>query len=241
MNTALEGQDSDMNFSFLIPLSDKIKYIENYKKTHKTKNPSIKLEKTQNVDNPFDDHYAILDHVPTYFSSSIQSISSSHSPSSESKSVKEKKNKRSLHTPFTKAWLIQRVVKDKEQQSIPLLRSWVHAKRRDEINSDLVQHLKELDPEMALQAIDDLTRPRQYIRGGKGQQLDVPVILSSLKGDIQVRAKALIDSGCTGSCINEDFVNKHGLETYQTPIAISVYNADNTRNSAGSIKELVKV
>ena len=128
MNTALEGQDSDTNLSFLIPLSDKIKYIENYKKTHKTKNYLTKSEKTQNVDNPFDDHYAILDHVPTYFSSSIQSISHSHSSLSESKSIKERKNKRSLHTPFTKAWIIQRVVEDKEQQSIPLLKSWVHVK-----------------------------------------------------------------------------------------------------------------
>ena len=51
----------------------------------------------------------------------------------------------------------------------------------------------------------------------------------------------LLDSGCTGTMIDERFAKEKGLKTYELPIPIPVYNADRSINSAGSIQEFAKV
>ena len=53
--------------------------------------------------------------------------------------------------------------------------------------------------------------------------------------------KALVDSGCTGSCINEDFVKKHNLNTTKLPKSIPVFNADGSSNVAGRLTHMVQL
>ncbi len=53
--------------------------------------------------------------------------------------------------------------------------------------------------------------------------------------------KALIDSGCTGSAINQAYVTEHGLDTKKALIPIPVYNTDGTRNQGGDITEFVEL
>jgi hypothetical protein len=53
--------------------------------------------------------------------------------------------------------------------------------------------------------------------------------------------KALLDSGCTGSCVNEDFVKKHQLNTTKLPKSIPVFNADGSLNVAGRLTHTVKL
>ena len=67
------------------------------------------------------------------------------------------------------------------------------------------------------------------------------MVLQRLDNGSAVKVQALVDSGCTGSCINQKFVDLHGLETRKLPYPISVYNADGTVNRDGSIKEFVKI
>ena len=52
---------------------------------------------------------------------------------------------------------------------------------------------------------------------------------------------ALVDSGCSGSSIDESFVQENKIETYNLPIAIPVYNADGTPNSNGLILKFVTI
>ena len=52
---------------------------------------------------------------------------------------------------------------------------------------------------------------------------------------------ALLDSGCTRSCINQKFVDLYGLETHNLPAPVLVYNADGTINCNGAIKEFVRI
>ena len=47
----------------------------------------------------------------------------------------------------------------------------------------------------------------------------------------------LLDSGCTGTTIDERFAKEKGLKTYKLPVPIPVYNTDGSINSAGSIRE----
>ena len=53
--------------------------------------------------------------------------------------------------------------------------------------------------------------------------------------------KALIDSGCTGSCINEDFVKKHDLNMIKLPKSIPVFNMDGSPNIAGRLTHMVQL
>ncbi len=53
--------------------------------------------------------------------------------------------------------------------------------------------------------------------------------------------KALIDSGCTGSAINQAYVEKHQLDTKKALIPIPVYNANGTCNQGRDITEFVEL
>ena len=52
---------------------------------------------------------------------------------------------------------------------------------------------------------------------------------------------ALVDSGCSGSTINETFVKENKLLTHDVPIPIPVYNANGTMNKGGSISKFTMV
>ena len=52
---------------------------------------------------------------------------------------------------------------------------------------------------------------------------------------------ALLDSGCTGTTMDQQFAKEKGLETHKLPRPIPVYNADGSINQAGSITEFVVV
>lgn len=53
--------------------------------------------------------------------------------------------------------------------------------------------------------------------------------------------KTLIDSGCTSSCIDKDFVEMNKSTTKQTPEPIPVTNADGTKNQGGDITKYVSL
>ena len=53
-------------------------------------------------------------------------------------------------------------------------------------------------------------------------------------------ARALVDSGSTGSCIDSGFVERHGFTTHKAPISVTVYNADGTVNECGKITAYVE-
>lgn len=57
----------------------------------------------------------------------------------------------------------------------------------------------------------------------------------------QVATTALIDSGCTISCINANFVKKSMMTTQRLPQAIKARNADGSPNSHGDMTDYVKV
>ena len=52
---------------------------------------------------------------------------------------------------------------------------------------------------------------------------------------------ALLDSGCTGTTMDQQFAKEKGLETHKLPQPIPVYNVDGSINQAGSITEFAIV
>ena len=52
---------------------------------------------------------------------------------------------------------------------------------------------------------------------------------------------ALVNSGCSGSAIDETFVKENKLLTHNIPIPIPIYNADRTMKKGGSISKFTMV
>ena len=83
--------------------------------------------------------------------------------------------------------------------------------------------------------------PKKQIRGSRGNQLSLPVTIQTQDMVSQFRVIGLIDSGCTGSCIDIGLVQRQRIPTQKLPVPQPVYNADGTLNAAGKITEFVDV
>ncbi|KAL5504680.1 hypothetical protein ACEPAH_7343 [Sanghuangporus vaninii] len=105
------------------------------------------------------------------------------------------------------------------------------------------------------EGIEDVTCG-EFVRRRGGQELDafVSIVHPQVANDEKVDAleppkqdeylidaHALIDSGCTGSCIDEGFVKRYNFPTQKYIRPRPVFNADGTSNESGLIKEYVIV
>ena len=73
------------------------------------------------------------------------------------------------------------------------------------------------------------------------RQLDIKVRLNTVDSNELFTIKALIDTGCTESAIDREFVRKHHLTTKTLKNPILVRNADGTENKDGKVTELVEI
>ena len=139
--------------------------------------------------------------------------------------------------PRSALWAARRIQEDRPESAIAILRNWTHTKRYQEATHEMLATLNGMDDDKVVQALCELKLPLYYVRSsGRRQQTLLPVVLHTMElpqRDIPV--SALLDSGCTGSCIDEDFVRQHGIVTRKTALPIPVYNADSSPNATGSI------
>ncbi|KAI0061941.1 hypothetical protein BV25DRAFT_1870601 [Artomyces pyxidatus] len=127
-----------------------------------------------------------------------------------------------------------------ESQVMGILRSWVNPKRQQEVTRELISDLNALSDEEAEEVLLELKMPKRFIRSNKSSnQLNMNVVLTTQDTDSTYTVEALLDSGCTGSCINRSFIARHKINTHRAPRPIAVYNADGTLNKGGSITEFV--
>ena len=166
----------------------------------------------------------------------------SHVVSSSKPAYKEKtlpKTPSERLTPFTPQWILRRLQQDPPEDSKATLRHWLPFRRRAEFSDDLVQQIKDLPEEQALSALRELRKPKQFVKGRGGQQLLISAQVTTTATNQIIGVRALVDSGCVGSCVDRDFVERHKLPIEKTAIPIPVYNADGTINKDGSIRGFV--
>ncbi len=116
---------------------------------------------------------------------------------------------------------------------------WMHGDRLGELTDELLEELR-LGGQTAVERLYEIREPIRYIRGASGD-FSIPVTLEPVSSLLKLTTKALIDSGCTGSAINQAYVKKHHLDTKKALIPIPVYNADGTRNQGGDITKFVEL
>ena len=145
--------------------------------------------------------------------------------------------------PRSALWAARRLQEDKPESAIAILRNWTHTKRAQEATYEMLATLNGMDDDQVVQALDELKSPLYYVRSsGRRQQTILPVVLHTMEmPQREFPVRALLDSGCTGSCIDEDFVRSNGIVTRKTALPIPVYNADGSTNAAGSITEFVDI
>ncbi|EGO01116.1 hypothetical protein SERLA73DRAFT_36978, partial [Serpula lacrymans var. lacrymans S7.3] len=86
-----------------------------------------------------------------------------------------------------------------------------------------------------------VSSPKIYVSGTQENQINVMCKLTTLDTLKSKMVKALLDSGCTRSCINLQFVKDKDYETKKIPRPILVYNADSILNKNEAIREFVEL
>ena len=77
-------------------------------------------------------------------------------------------------------------------------------------------------------------------RRTKSRELKVNAKITT-KNDKKINIKALIDSGCTHTCISNNLVKHERLPTQPIAQPFKALNADGTENKQGMVKEKVKL
>ena len=82
-----------------------------------------------------------------------------------------------------------------------------------------------------------------FIQCSGGQQLEAMITLVPSAGldEHELDAHALVDSGCTGSCIDSRFVSRYHIPTKRYPNPLKVFNADGSDNEGGLITDYVEI
>ena len=108
--------------------------------------------------------------------------------------------------------MVRRVHDQNVKVAIRDLKTYARKDRGIEIEEQTIKDINSLPERDALWYIRNLRdKPRQVRATGKNQ-MDVSGVVVTMDTLDRHSMKALIDSGCTGSCINEDFVRKHNLK-----------------------------
>ena len=98
-----------------------------------------------------------------------------------------------------------------------------------------------MEESQALWYIQNLkTKPQQVWVTGKNQ-MDISGVVTTMDTLENFPMKVLIDSGCTGSCINEEFMKRHWINLTPLPKLIPVFNADGSQNVGGKLTHIVQL
>ena len=121
------------------------------------------------------------------------------------------------------------------------MQSFVHDSRTEEVSPRLIQQLREMTDLEAQFILHELQQKPRFMQRKRSQNV------FKVKANIQTPAGeacnilALLDSGCTGTTMDQQFAKERGLETHKLPRPIPVYNVDGSINQAGSITEFAIV
>ena len=115
------------------------------------------------------------------------------------------------HKPWSPEWLNHILHSAQMPRAVGHLRAWMLNWREQEAMDQMVLAIRELNNDDAITTIKSLKRNKKFVRGTKGQDLKLSIIIENIENNNQITANGLLDSGATGSCINRDFVEQYNL------------------------------
>ena len=144
--------------------------------------------------------------------------------------------------PWSIPW-IKKVYKEHDQDhALKTLKSFVHNTWTAKVTPELIQYVKDSTNAETHLILRELQQKLKYIRKTTHNHNTLDLLVNLLTDDGKVLSTmALTDSGCTGSLIDEGFIQQHHIPTHDLPQSIPVYNTDGTPNSQGAISTFVTV
>ena len=139
---------------------------------------------------------------------------------------------------WSNEWMVRRIWEQTKEIAVRDLKTFVHKTRITEVNEQLVDDLNNGTEGQARETLNFL-RKASYVKTSGQRQMDVPLIITTLDTRCSYKAKALLDSGCTGSVVNKKWIEEQKIKTRPLAHPIPVYNADGTKNSAGFLTDWV--
>lgn len=79
------------------------------------------------------------------------------------------------------AWVAQRLKEDPIERTIGILDLCIHPKRKAEATSEMIEEINNLSDQDAVQALLEIRRARQYVRGRMGNHMNLDVNLQTLE------------------------------------------------------------
>ena len=114
---------------------------------------------------------------------------------------------------WTPEWVFRRIKEQTTSQALADLTTYTKKGNQKELTGEVVQELRRMAKEDTIWYINLLhSEPKRVIATGK-HQMDLKGSIQRTDTGEQISIKALLNSGCTGSCIDEAFVDKNGIET----------------------------
>ncbi len=144
--------------------------------------------------------------------------------------------------PFEVDWTLRAVCEARTDNAArTALAVWIHKDKGAALTDELLAELR-LGGEDARERLYELRDPPVIIQAHESSTNNflIDIVLNPITGTKTLSTKGLLDSGCTASAINRNFIEKHRLEVRKISVPIPVYNADGTRNAGGDITEYVE-
>lgn len=137
--------------------------------------------------------------------------------------------------------MVRRIYDQDEKIAVRDLSIFAKKGRRPEVTKELVKTLNKKTEEQALWFIKNLHQKQKMVKGTGKNQMDLKGTITTLDTYDTINVKMLVDSGCTGSCISEQFIAENKINTEEIARPIPIYNADGTTNLSGAITKIVRL
>ena len=118
---------------------------------------------------------------------------------------------------WTSQWVKKVVDQDDLIRSLKHVRSFVHDSRTEKVSPRLIQQLREMTNLEAQFTLRELQQKPRFMQRKRSQNtFEVKTNIQTPAGEAY-NVLALLDSGCTGTTMDQQFAKEKGLETHKLP------------------------
>src|SRR4051812_44626641 len=103
------------------------------------------------------------------------------------------------------------------KKAVLLLECWVPKHRKPKATEKMVVELKMLKLQSTIQALIELRNSKVYKKGPMKNEHKISGRIITMDDQRMFQVQMLLDSSCTGSCIDEGFVRAKGITTNKIP------------------------
>ena len=120
--------------------------------------------------------------------------------------------------PWTAPWILRQTANAEMETAKWQLKQYIKDDRANEVTEDLIYDLGCMTDSEAMWYIRELKeKPRHVVRTTGCNQMDIPCMIKTLDTVEVHDTKALLDSGCTTSCIDQNWAKEHGINLIPLP------------------------